>query len=162
MLKNSILTLCAHVYQEKLVIWIIFSIWSLVIPFSCLLYYFVFFRSYWEELQPWSTGLTSMKRGECWRFLWWSRWAVRKAAMRTMVEIPQKWQNTPSIAFNGRVGEWKQFKKNLKRLIRKSSPQELKRESYPGLLGNLLLDAHLLKFSRLGNNAEKKFFFLIN
>ena len=34
-----------------------------------------------------------------------------KAAMRKMVEIPQKWQNTPSIAFNGRVGEWKQFKK---------------------------------------------------
>ena len=45
---------------------------------------------------------------------------------------------------------------------KKSSPQELKRESYPGLLGNLLLDAHLLKFSRVGNNAEKKFFFLIN
>ena len=44
MLKNSILTLCAHVYQEKLVIWIIFSIWSLVIPFSCSLYYFVFFQ----------------------------------------------------------------------------------------------------------------------
>ena len=49
--------------------------------------------------------------------------------------------------------------KNLTRLRRKSSLQELKRESYPGLLGNLLLDAHLLKFSRVGNNTEKNLFF---
>ena len=50
-------------------------------------------------------------------------------------------------------------KKNLTRLIRKSSPQELKRESYPGLLGNLLLDAHLLKFPEWAIIQEKKLFF---
>ena len=56
--------------------------------------------------------------------------------------------------------ESRRMKKIKKRLdkAKKSSPQERKRESYPGLLGNLLLDAHLLKFSRVGNNAEKNFF----
>ena len=42
--------------------------------------------------------------------------------------------------------ESRRMKKNLKNLIRpitKTSIQELKRESYPGLMGNLLLDAHL-------------------
>ena len=42
--------------------------------------------------------------------------------------------------------ESRRMKKNLKNLIRpitKKSIQELKRESYPGLMGNLLQDAHL-------------------
>ena len=55
----------------------------------------------------------------------------------------------------------KKIKKKLTRLIRKSSPQELKRESYPGLLGNLLLDAHLLKFPEWAI-IQKKIVFLIN
>ena len=147
MLKNSTLTQLDHIFHLK-------SYNTLLM----LVVLFCFFQKLMRRTTALATGLTTMKRGERWRFLWWRRWAVRKAAMRTMVEIPQKLQNTPSIAFNGRVGEWKQLKKNLTRLIRKISPQELKRESYPGLLGNLLLDAHLLKFSRVGNNAEKIFF----
>ena len=63
--------------------------------------------------------------------------------------------NTSKVTWESR--RMKKIKKRLDK-AKKSSPQELKRESYPGLLGNLLLDAHLLKFSRVGNNAEKNFF----
>ena len=148
MLKNSTLTQLDHIFHLKS-----YNTLLMLVVLLC------FFSEVNEKNYSPGNWADHHEKGERWRFLWWRRWAVRKAAMRTMVEIPQKLQNTPSIALNGRVGEWKQLKKNLTRLIRKISPQELKRESYPGLLGNLLLDAHLLKFSRVGNNAEKNFFF---
>ena len=149
MLKNSTLTQLDHIFHLK-------SYKTLLM----LVVLFCFFSEVNEKnYSPGQVGWPAWKGesagGSCdggdeqWGKLLWGR---------TMVEIPQKWQNTPSIAFNGRVGEWKQFKKNLTRLIRKSSPQELKRESYPGLLGNLLLDAHLLKFPEWAITQKKNCF----
>ena len=159
MLKNSILTLCAHVYQEKLVIWIIFSIWSLIIPFSCSLYYFVFFQKLLRRTTALVNWADQHEKGR----------AVEALVMKAMSSEESCYEdnggNTSKVTkYSVHRLQWasrgikKIKKKNLTRLIRKSSPEELKRESYPGLLGNLLLDAHLLKFPEWAITQKKNCF----
>ena len=144
MLKNSILTLCAHVYQEKF--WIIFSIWSLTIPFSCSLYCFVFFQKLMRRTTALVNWADQHEKGRALEVL------VMEAMSSEVSCYEDNGGNTSKVTkYSDHRLQWesrrmKKLKKNLTRLIRKSSQQELKRESYPGLLGNLLLDAHLLKF----------------